>query len=537
MPIEKDGKGGIHENGAPWGSLKPSVVLALAVLITILVRLPFMSERSIWYDEASSWQTAKFPLTNLWDSLSRNVHLPLYYLVLKAWMLCFGEHLLSLRGLSLALGTLTVALIWKLGREVEPDHERDPDLFVPVACSFAIALNAFQVNASIEARMYSLGTALAVLCTTALARVLKDPACRKHWWFLVSSCAFLAYTHHHCLLVVSSSLIILVWHLVFSRSLDLDGRKLIRRRLAISVVAVSLIYIPGALLLGAQISRVRQNYWTAPISWPLVSSTFVEFVSPLLRRTWCEREIGILSFAAVTSSCLIIASRGRKIELMIAAMGVLPMLQALLLSTWVTPIWEGRFFRFCQPFLVMSVVIAIKSLFGHSTPKRLTAISVLLTGFAIATTHFWIARQIPSRQGMKGVFDEISAGTLSSRILCTSNIHYFPAKYYLGDRVMILRSATTEFWGDHLIRKADIASPHDVQNALSDGCWILSHQSSSRAKELEHAKSERSFQVDYECGVPDWTIVVTFMRSGEHKGLNGELDPIDPNSEKGNKVW
>lgn len=533
MPIEKDGRERLHENGAPLGSLRPTVVLAVAVLVAILVRLPFISERSIWYDEASSWQTAKFPLTNLWDSLSRNVHLPLYYLVLKAWMLCFGEHLLSMRSLSLGLGALTVALIWKLGREVEPGQEKGQDLFVPIACSFAIALNAFQVNASIEARMYSLGTALAVCCAIALARVLKNPVCRKHWWFFVASCALLAYTHHHCLLVLSSSLIILTWHLLFSQSLDLDARKLIRRRLAISVVALSLIYIPGALLLGAQISRVRQNYWTAPISWPLVSSTFVEFISPLLRRTWCEREIGILSFVAVTFSCLIIASRGRKIELMIAAMGVLPMLQALLLSTWVTPIWEGRFFRFCQPFLVMSVVIAIKSLLSHCTLKRLTAISVLLTGFAIATTHFWTARQIPSRQGMKGVFDEISVGKLSSRILCTSNIHYFPAKYYLGNRVMILRSATTEFWGDHLIRKADIASPHDVQNALNDGCWVLSHQSSSRAKELEHAKSERSFQVDYECGVPDWAIVVTFMRSGEPISLNGELGPIRPNSDKG----
>ena len=74
-----------------------------------VLRVPYLTTRSIWYDEASSWQTASFPLSGTLDSLRLNVHPPLYYWVLKAWMAAFGESVLALRGLSVLFGLLTVA--------------------------------------------------------------------------------------------------------------------------------------------------------------------------------------------------------------------------------------------------------------------------------------------------------------------------------------------------------------------------------------------------------------------------------------------
>ena len=43
-------------------------------------------------------------------SLRLNVHLPLYYLVLKVWMGVFGDSVAAIRGLSVACGALTVSI-------------------------------------------------------------------------------------------------------------------------------------------------------------------------------------------------------------------------------------------------------------------------------------------------------------------------------------------------------------------------------------------------------------------------------------------
>ena len=58
------------------------LVLAIA-LVALALRLPNLTARSLWYDEASSWQTASFPTPGMMDSLRLNVHLPLYYLALE----------------------------------------------------------------------------------------------------------------------------------------------------------------------------------------------------------------------------------------------------------------------------------------------------------------------------------------------------------------------------------------------------------------------------------------------------------------------
>ena len=73
--------------------------LAVAA-VAIAVRLPHLSDRSIWFDEASSWQTASYGWDDLLRSVRLNVHLPLYYLLLKGWMAVFGESAASIRSFS-----------------------------------------------------------------------------------------------------------------------------------------------------------------------------------------------------------------------------------------------------------------------------------------------------------------------------------------------------------------------------------------------------------------------------------------------------
>ena len=69
--------------------------------IAVALRLPYLEGRSLWFDEASSWRTASFPPAEMMDSLRMNVHLPLYYLLLKGWMGVFGDSVAACAGFRL----------------------------------------------------------------------------------------------------------------------------------------------------------------------------------------------------------------------------------------------------------------------------------------------------------------------------------------------------------------------------------------------------------------------------------------------------
>ena len=88
------------------------------IAAAVALRLVHLSDRSIWYDEASSWQTARYGWTDFLRSISLNVHLPLYYLLLKGWMSVFGESAAAIRGMSVFFGIATVVLMGLFGREL-----------------------------------------------------------------------------------------------------------------------------------------------------------------------------------------------------------------------------------------------------------------------------------------------------------------------------------------------------------------------------------------------------------------------------------
>ena len=65
MTVENRGR----EARWDWG-------LAAAAAVALALRLPYITGRSLWYDESSSWQTAKFSFPELIRSVRLNVHLP-----------------------------------------------------------------------------------------------------------------------------------------------------------------------------------------------------------------------------------------------------------------------------------------------------------------------------------------------------------------------------------------------------------------------------------------------------------------------------
>ena len=241
---------------ARWRPSRRAAGLLLVVAIAVALRAPYLTERSLWYDEASSWQTASFPFPEMMESVRLNVHMPLYYLLLKGWMAVFGESVAAIRGFSVAFGALTVLAMGLFGRELylasaaseddEPDRRDDRAWSFGLAVAGLVAVSPCQVFASIEARMYSLGTALAALSSWLLLRILREGGRSWLWWWYGAAITLLAYSHHYALFTVAAQYVFLglyVFHLAVLG--ERDQARAIMVRAVVTFVAAALLYLPG----------------------------------------------------------------------------------------------------------------------------------------------------------------------------------------------------------------------------------------------------------------------------------------------------
>jgi mannosyltransferase len=470
---------------APRSSLRSLLWPSLVAELAVALRLPYFTRRSIWYDEASSWQTAKFALPELMRSVRLNVHMPLYYILLKGWMFAFGDSVAALRGFSVTFGALTVLVMVFFGDELyrasaasDSDSRAMVDARARVfgLCVGAlVALSPCQVFASIEARMYSLGTFLAALSAWLLLRVIREGTRSRLWWAYGLAFAALPYAHHYGLFTAAAQMVFLglyVAHLTATG--DRKTAAFIFRRAVVVAVAALVAYLPGLDVLRAQTDRVRQDYWVRPLSWTIFFGTFNEFILP--RPDYDQLSNGWVSCAGFIVSCLVVARRARRGDAFVLALVVVPMGLSAAAST-ITPVWVGRYFRFTQLFVLSTVALAAWRLSGTSKWLRIGLFTAIYAGLMAASGAFWKGLDLENGQGVKGAVEYIEAHlTPGESVVALDATQYFPAKLYLGRRakVRMVEPAVDLFWGWHLIRANDLVTLGELDDELGRGVWLVS---------------------------------------------------------------
>jgi mannosyltransferase len=469
---------------ARWLPGRRETGLILVVAAAVALRVPYLTERSLWYDEASSWQTAKFPFPELMQSVRLNVHMPLYYLLLKAWMAALGESVVAIRGFSVAFGTVTVLAMFFFGRELYlasaasdddwPGDLEDRAWAFGLVLAGLVAVSPCQIFASIEARMYSLGTALAALSSWLLLRILRGGGRGRLWWWYASALTLLPYSHHYALFSVAAQFVFLglfAFHLAILG--DREQARGIMVRAVLTFVTAALVYLPGLSILMTQTARVQQDYWVRPLNWEIFFGTFNEFILPM--PDYDQIPNGWIAFSACAAACLLVAWKGRRGDAFVLALAVVPMVLSALVST-ITPIWVGRFFRFTHLFVLATVALAAWRVSRRPRLFRPLLIGSLFIGLLAANYGFWKTLNVREGRGVKGAVEFILAERKPGEsIVALDLIQYFPAKYYVGDRakIRLLEPPFDLFWGMHLIRPADVISYDQVDDELRDGVWLI----------------------------------------------------------------
>lgn len=130
--------------------------LCLAAILAVATVLRFyrLDGSSLWNDEGTTWALLARSYGAIAQAAAADIHPPGYYWLLKTWASVFGERAWALRSLSALAGTALVWVVYRIGRQVEP--EARPFAATALLAALVAALNPFQVYYSQETRMYML---------------------------------------------------------------------------------------------------------------------------------------------------------------------------------------------------------------------------------------------------------------------------------------------------------------------------------------------------------------------------------------------
>jgi hypothetical protein len=128
---------------------------AWAILaVAIAMRLPELTSRSFWTDEAYSFWFSSLSWHDLWRVTPQyETHPPFYYSILKLWMGVVGSSEGALRALSVIASVATVALATNAPRWIKPGARAET---IGLIAGGLLAINAGSIEYAQQARPYAL---------------------------------------------------------------------------------------------------------------------------------------------------------------------------------------------------------------------------------------------------------------------------------------------------------------------------------------------------------------------------------------------
>ncbi len=224
--------------------------------LALFLRFYGIEHQNIWFDESYSWnETLRSTSQIIIHSATSDVHPPLYYVLLRFWVLVWGDSTAAMRSLSVLFSMGAMVFVFLILKHLKKDNAILP------AC-LLMALSPYQIYFSQEIRMYSL---LAVLNTAAVYYYLRLMETRWNGWpyILGFAAAILLglYTHLAAVLTTGGIAAHFLYQMAFGSETKAIKKNLFLRA-GLTVVAVAVLYLPWIIVLWAfQAGNVGQQGW------------------------------------------------------------------------------------------------------------------------------------------------------------------------------------------------------------------------------------------------------------------------------------
>ena len=271
------------------------------LLVALVIRLPGLASRPLWYDEAFAVLFSREGLpAMLYGTLTTqggvaaDVHPLGYYSLLYLWGLLFGTSPLAVRSLSVLLGTASIFVAYHLALEL---FDRSTARWTALALAFA----PFPVHYAQEVRMYALLALLVMGAAWFLVKAIHQPE-RVGIWVGFGLCAAAAqYTHN----------LAFVYLLPISMVALATRKRGIILRTVLAGIGAIFLYLPWLLQLPDQFARLQWAYWLEAPGWTEVLQLLVHYTGSLPAPAWA---LPIQLFVSLLSLCLALLIMARSVQ-------------------------------------------------------------------------------------------------------------------------------------------------------------------------------------------------------------------------------
>lgn len=239
------------------------LMLALVVVGGIF-RLFLLPDKSIWLDEAFSITLSKHSLFQVLSLIVRtDTHPPLYYLLLKFWMI-LGTSEAWVRLLSALFSTASIPLMYDLVANLYRDERAG------LIGAAILAFSPFQVWYAQETRMYAMLTFFVLASACFFIRALQTGSL-GYWAGYAVATVLALYTDNGAIWYLG---MIVIFSLLFAKRFMSRASGWL-----FSHAAIGFCYIPWMPLFLHQTQQVTENFWLPPPSFQTVLGAFLDFHS------------------------------------------------------------------------------------------------------------------------------------------------------------------------------------------------------------------------------------------------------------------
>jgi hypothetical protein len=401
--------------------LPPRLLLGMSLVVGLSLRLAYLADRPIWYDEAFSLLLARRPVPELLAGTAADTMPPLYYLLLKGW-LAFGESIAYARLMNVFLGVGLIGLAYVLGRAY----------FQPQAGAWAailLAVSPFLIYHAQELRMYTLlAVALAGYawaCQRMIGLIGRDEGGLLGAIWPVTACAAVAlYTHNLAIFTLVVPNLVLL----------LRRRWAEQRALLVAQGTALLIFTPWLVLVPGQIQKIQAAFWTPQ---PGLLELVQAIVSLHVNLPVADSLIPVVVFGSLLAIVLVAYGvvRGRD-QLRWMPLGFMLLPPALL---WITsylmrPVFVPR--AFILSLVAYALVVGLLIVRPPLRGLGWVLLVVMLATAAIGLPSFYTFRSFP-RSPFDQAAERLSASVgAGDRIVHDNKLSYFPMVIYRPDLPM-----------------------------------------------------------------------------------------------------
>ncbi|MBA3313864.1 MAG: glycosyltransferase family 39 protein [Planctomycetaceae bacterium] len=467
-----------RRSAVPW-------LLAVILVLALIPRLQRLGTISFWFDEAYSVKMVSFGLAEILERASRDIHPPLYYWLLRVWAGGFGDSPVALRLMSVLFGVLTVLGVFLFVREAEcglrPTISRPSPFGAGVALFAAalLALSPLHIAWSLQARMYTLGTALAAFSGWFLLRALRRESAQVADWagYVVLAVA-LAYTHVFGLFTIAAQAVFAIGVGIYrASSIQSRVRWNTLGAVLVAFFVVEVCWLPWLDTFLEQKQRVLRGYWIPPFRWEQVLETAYQFFAVTEHGPPPSRELKWIATGfcfALTAALLLLGRPGHR--LMALGFG-LPVASAMILSHFVQPLFITRYFLFAHLSLLCMFAVVVGLV--PTRPARTCAIGTVLSLASILCLSQMEHREEQARlPGLAAAMRYVDAVREPGKPLLTGNpMLHLAVLSHIADRdgVRLVGSSQQfpHFQGTPVVRDDEYLPITQLSAVRANSIWIV----------------------------------------------------------------